>query len=196
MCVCESCWALRSGDSEFRPTGTPDAVARGLPAAGGIWAQFRIPIGLAFFMHSSVTDCVVALYPSPAGATECELHFETWNRLARDEPGARRPRARRRGADREPDGGPAEFAIVPIDRCYMLVGLVKATWEGISGGQGVEQAIEGFFDELRRCADRADRRREPVRAAAVPVAPEPEFRVLGASGRRHAAAPALDSTST
>jgi len=26
----------------------------------------------------------------------------------------------------------------------------------------------------------------------IPTAPEPEFQVLGASGRRHAAAPALD----
>ena len=26
-------------------------------------------------------SCVVALYPSPAGATESELHFETWERL-------------------------------------------------------------------------------------------------------------------
>ena len=37
-------------------------------------------------MHSSVTDCVVAMYPSPAGATESELHFETWNRLVEMNP--------------------------------------------------------------------------------------------------------------
>ncbi len=34
------------------------------------WASFNIPIGLAFFMRSSVAGGVVALYPSPAGATE------------------------------------------------------------------------------------------------------------------------------
>jgi hypothetical protein len=31
----------------------------------------------------------------------------------------------------------------------MLVGLVKASWEGISGGQAMERAIEGYFEELR-----------------------------------------------
>jgi hypothetical protein len=47
---------------------------------------------------------------------------------------------------------PPMYAIAPIDRCYMLVGLVKASWEGISGGAGVERAIEAYFDELRAAA--------------------------------------------
>jgi hypothetical protein len=47
---------------------------------------------------------------------------------------------------------PAAFAIAPIDRCYMLVGLVKASWEGISGGAGIERAIESYFEELREQA--------------------------------------------
>jgi Family of unknown function (DUF5947) len=152
VCVCESCWALRSGDSEFRPTGSRTLWLEDFELPEEIWAQFRIPIGLAFFMHSSVTDCVVALYPSPAGATESELHFETWNRLAAMNPVLR---------DLEPDAealivnrmaDPPMFAIAPIDRCYMLVGLVKASWEGISGGSGVEKAIERYFDELRAVA--------------------------------------------
>ena len=107
---------------------------------------FRIPIGLAFFMHSSVTDGVVAMYPSPAGATESELHLERgsgWWRSTR----CCAPRARRRGADRRPRLGVA--AIAPIDRCYKLVGLIKASWEGISGGAGVERAVAEFLEGLR-----------------------------------------------
>ena len=68
-----------------------------------------------------VTDCVVAMYPSPAGATESELHFETWSRLRRAEPGAARPRAGRRGADREPDGGSARVRDRP-DRPLLHAG--------------------------------------------------------------------------
>jgi len=49
---------------------------------------------------------------------------------------------------------PAQYAIAPIDLCYGLVGLVKANWEGISGGSGIERAIEGFFDELRERGSR------------------------------------------
>jgi hypothetical protein len=152
VCVCESCWALRSGEPEFRPTGNRTLWLEDFELPEEIWAQFRIPIGLAFFMYSSVTSCIVALYPSPAGATESELHFETWERLTRMNPVLR---------DLEPDAealivnrmaDPPAFAIAPIDRCYMLVGLVKASWEGISGGSGIERAIEGYFDELRTAA--------------------------------------------
>jgi hypothetical protein len=152
VCVCESCWALRSGDPEFRPTGTRTMWLDQFVLPEELWAQFRIPIGLAFFMHSTVTNCVVAMYPSPAGATESELHFETWSRLVRMNPVLR---------DLEPDAeglivnrmsDPPAYAIAPIDRCYTLVGLIKASWEGISGGAGVERAIEGYFEELRTVA--------------------------------------------
>ena len=67
VCVCESCWALRSGDPEFRPTGSRTLWLEDFELPEELWAQFRIPIGLAFFMHSTVTNCVVAMYPSPAG---------------------------------------------------------------------------------------------------------------------------------
>jgi hypothetical protein len=152
VCVCESCWALRSGDPEFRPTGMRTLWLDDFRLPEEIWAQFRIPIGLAFFMQSSVTDCVVALYPSPAGATESELHFETWSRLAEMNPilNDLEPDAEALIVNRTAD--PPAYAIAPIDRCYMLVGLVKASWEGISGGAGVERAIEAYFDELRAVA--------------------------------------------
>jgi len=152
VCVCESCWALRSGDPEFRPTGNRTLWLEDFVLPEELWAQFRIPIGLAFFMHSTVTNCVVAMYPSPAGATESELHFETWSRLVAMNPVLR---------DLEPDAealivnrtcDPPMFAIAPIDRCYMLVGLIKASWEGISGGAGPEEAIAAYFDELRTVA--------------------------------------------
>ena len=152
VCVCEGCWGLKSGDAEFRPTGHRTLWLEEFELPEELWAQFRIPIGLAFFMFSSVTNCIVALYPSPAGATESELHFETWERVVGLNPVLR---------DLEPDAEalivnrmaePAQFAIAPIDRCYMLVGLVKLAWEGISGGQGVEDAIAGYFDDLRAVA--------------------------------------------
>ena len=152
VCVCESCWALRSGEPDFRPTGTRTLWLEGFQLPEELWAQFRIPIGLAFFMHSTVTNCIVAMYPSPAGPTESELHFETWSRLVAMNPVLR---------DLEPDAealivnrisDPPAYAIAPIDRCYMLVGLIKASWEGISGGAGVEEAIARYFDELRAVA--------------------------------------------
>ncbi len=48
---------------------------------------------------------------------------------------------------------PPQYAIAPIDDCYRLVGLVKASWEGISGGSGLERAIRGYFGELHERAE-------------------------------------------
>ncbi len=44
---------------------------------------------------------------------------------------------------------PPVYVIAPIDRCYALTGAIKATWEGISGGSGVESAVTRFFEHLR-----------------------------------------------
>jgi hypothetical protein len=150
VCVCESCWALRSGDADFRPTGNRTLWLEDFELPEELWAQFRIPIGLAFFMHSSVTDCIVAMYPSPAGATESELHFETWSRLAAMNPVLESLEQDAEALIVNRISDPPAFAIAPIDRCYMLVGLTKASWEGISGGAAVEKAVDDYFDELRR----------------------------------------------
>ena len=149
VCSCETCWGLRSGDAAFRPVGNRTVWLDGFELPEDVWASFQIPIGLAFFMYSSVTECVIALYPSPAGATESELHFSTWSALTDLNPVL---------LDLEPDGealivnrmgDEPQFAIAPIDRCYMLVGLIKANWRGISGGPGPAEAVAHFFEELR-----------------------------------------------
>ena len=149
LCVCESCLALRSGDPELRPSGTRVVWLDDFELSDELWARFQIPIGLAFFLRDSAAGRVVALYPSPAGATESELDLDAW-----DELGAANPALADLEADAEAlivnrMGEPPQHAIAPIDECYRLVGLIKASWEGISGGVGPEEAIERFFDELR-----------------------------------------------
>ena len=49
---------------------------------------------------------------------------------------------------------PPVYAIAPIDRCYALTGAIKLTWEGISGGSGVGEAVARL---LRRPAARGGR---------------------------------------
>ena len=146
LCACEPCIAMRVGEDDLRPTGTRAVLVDGFDLDDELWARFQIPIGLAFFIISR--DGVSALYPSPAGVTESELYLEGWEELV-----ARNPLL----ANLEPDvealvvnrlDDPARFAIVPIDRCYELVGLIKTTWEGISGGNAVENAVTSFFAKL------------------------------------------------
>ena len=45
--------------------------------------------------------------------------------------------------------GCREYYLVPIDRCYALVGTIRRQWRGLSGGSEVWEAIGGFFARLR-----------------------------------------------
>ncbi len=100
-------------------------------------------------MRSTVTECVVAMYPSPAGATESELHFQSWDRMAELNPVLREMEPDIEGLIVNRLSDPPVYAIAPIDRCYGLTGAIKASWEGISGGTGVEHAVTRFFEDLR-----------------------------------------------
>jgi hypothetical protein len=140
---------MRAGDPGLRPTGTRSLVLDGFELDDELWAKFQIPIGLAFFFVSDVSGGIVALYPSPAGATESELYLEAWNDLVAANPVlvTLEHEVEALVVDRMSDE--PGYAIVPIDRCYELVGRIKANWTGISGGTSVEDAICGFFAELR-----------------------------------------------
>lgn len=148
VCACESCWALRSGDAEFRPTGTRVLwLSDGFALPDDLWARLRIPIGLVFFLRTQ--GGVVAFYPSPAGATESEIDAGAWAALVEANPvlDELEPEAEVLIVNRL--ATPPEAAIAPTDKGYELVGLVKASWEGISGGSAIEVAIRSFFERLR-----------------------------------------------
>jgi len=148
VCVCGTCWALRSGDAEYRPVGNRTVWLDDFALTDEQWAAFGLPIGLAFLMISTVSGGVVALYPSPAGATESELDLEAWADVC-----AANPRL-----ELEPDGealivnrlaDPPQHVIAPIDKAYGLVGVVKSSWEGISGGAAVAENVTTYLDGLR-----------------------------------------------
>jgi hypothetical protein len=100
-------------------------------------------------MESTVTSCVVAMYPSPGGATESELHFDTWTRMRELNPVLEGLESDIEGLIANRLADPPIYVIAPIDRCYALTGTVKAHWEGISGGSAVEAAVTDFFERLR-----------------------------------------------
>ena len=149
VCACEACWAMRSGEGDYRPTGNRTLWLPGLDVPDDLWASFQIPIGLAFFMESTVTACVVAMYPSPGGATESELHFDSWTRMRSLNPVLDNLEPDIEGLIANRLSDPPMYVIAPIDRCYALTGTIKAHWEGISGGPGVQDAVARFFDVLR-----------------------------------------------
>jgi hypothetical protein len=148
VCVCATCWSLRSGDAEFRPVGNRRVWLDDLRITGEQWAAFQIPIGLAFLMISSITGSVIALYPSPAGATESELDLRAWASVCEANPQLElEPDSEALVVNRLAD--PPQHMIVPIDAAYGLVGVVKTSWEGITGGAGVADAVAEYLEDLR-----------------------------------------------
>jgi len=152
VCTCETCRALFSGDGPYRPTGSRTVWLDGLDLPDELWASFRIPIGLAFFFESSSAGGVVAFYPSPAGTTECELDLGAWDTLVAANPVLEGLESDAEALIVNRLGGARQHAIVPIDECYRLVGLVRVSWEGISGGARIETAVARFFEELQEKA--------------------------------------------
>jgi hypothetical protein len=140
---------MRSGEGDYRPTGNRTLWLGELEVPDDLWASFQIPIGLAFFMESTVTSCVVAMYPSPGGATESELHFDSWSRMRALNPVLEGLEPDIEGLIVNRLADHPLYVIAPIDRCYELTGTIKAHWEGISGGSGVETAVGEFFEALR-----------------------------------------------
>jgi hypothetical protein len=172
VCACEACWALHSGDAEYRPVGTRTLWLDSFQLDDHLWAQLQIPIALAFFMRSSVTGGVVAFYPSPAGATESELSLEAWEELVRANPVLE-------GMDPDAEAlivnrlaQPPEYVIAPIDQCYALVGMIKLRWEGISGGPALRESVPAFFAALRARTNQPPRLRPPVEVS--PARPQPQ----------------------
>lgn len=152
MCACQPCAILFSGQVETKYKRVPRLV-RYLPdfqLTDAQWDALMIPISMAFFFHSTTAGKIVALYPSPAGATESLLDLQAWEEIERDN---------RILTGMLPDveallvnrvrGAAGEYFLVPIDKCYQLVGLIRANWRGLSGGAAVWGEIEKFFEELK-----------------------------------------------
>lgn len=155
-CACRACSILfhDPAASEGRYRLIPDRrlFLEGFRMTDAQWEGLRIPVDVAFFFHSAPAGRVVAFYPSPMGPTESLLKLETWQELERENPIL---------AEMEEDveallvnrvRGAREHYIVPMDRCYGLVGLIRTNWRGLGGGQEVWEEIGDFFEDLRRGA--------------------------------------------
>jgi hypothetical protein len=154
MCTCRPCYLLfTAGDAELRYRAVPDRYLSfpGVPFSPGQWDELEIPVGLAFFFVNSVLGRTVAFYPGPAGATESELPLGVWDSIVAANPvlGTLAPDVEA-WIVRMPDGrgAPAACHLVPIDRCYELVGALRLAWRGFDGGQEARELLDGFFADL------------------------------------------------
>lgn len=156
QCVCQACRLLferpAAGGDHYRLVPDRRWYVVDFDLADPVWAGLSIPVDMAFFLHSSAAERVVAYYPSPAGPTESLLELAAWEEVATANPVLagmehdveallvnRAKRAR-------------DHLLVPIDDCYSLVGLIRTQWKGLSGGDAVWAEIDDFFAGLRQRA--------------------------------------------
>jgi hypothetical protein len=150
ICACDFCalrfenvvgrWKLIPCDTLFLPD---------FRMADSDWDVLAIPIQLAFFFYCSTAKRMVALYPSPAGATESLLPLSNWDPLVSANPflGQLRPDVEALLVNRL--AKPPEYFRAPIDICFELIGLIRLHWRGLSGGEKLWGEIDRFFRKLK-----------------------------------------------
>lgn len=163
LCVCDACAVLFTGetpDAKYRRVSRQIRFLADFHLDDIMWDGLLIPINMAFFFQSTPGKRAVALYPSPAGATESLLELDAWNEIVAQnpilqtiEPDVEALLVNRigRAGDHGPTSGvtEAKHFLVPIDECYKLVGVIRANWRGLSGGKKVWDEIDNYFVDLK-----------------------------------------------
>jgi len=151
ICSCRPCYLLfthaGAGGGRFR--SVPERYVKlSEPSLRSSWESLEIPVGVAYFIYNSSLSKMVALYPSPGGATESGLSLETWNTLLESVPVLRtlEPDVEALLVCRTQDR--SEAWIAPVDACYELVGRIRRSWEGFQGGEAAWAQIDAFFNGL------------------------------------------------
>jgi hypothetical protein len=154
MCACRACSILfyeeAASEGKYRLIPDRHLFLEDFEMSDAQWESLRIPVDMAFFFYSKPAERVVAFYPSPMGPTESLLKLGAWDELEKANPVLK-------GMERDVEAllvnrarGAREHFLVPMDKCYSLVGLIRMHWRGFSGGQEVWDEIGRFFEELRR----------------------------------------------
>ncbi|MCQ9181833.1 hypothetical protein KMT30_22835 [Streptomyces sp. IBSBF 2953] len=154
VCACAACALLMeqpgAAAGRFRTVPSRYLTDPGHRLDESAWDALQIPVGVAFLFRNAALDRLVALYPSPAGATESELDAATWADVLDRSPLA---------GLLEPDvealllrrtDGRFECHLVPIDVCYELVGRMRLLWQGFDGGAEARAALDAFFADVSR----------------------------------------------
>jgi hypothetical protein len=151
VCSCKACSLLfDGGEGLYRLIPDRRLHIADLELSDLAWEELRLPVEMAFFFHHTGEGRVMAFYPSPMGPTESLLPLEAWKDLVAANPvlGTLEPDVEALLVNRA--RGAREHFIVPIDECYGLVGLIRTTWKGLTGGKEVWEQIGKFFEALDR----------------------------------------------
>jgi Family of unknown function (DUF5947) len=160
-CACQACAILFSGSDQQRYRRVPSCITLlpDLDISDDLWQSLHLPINLAFFYRSGATGKMIAVYPSPGGAVESLLPMDAWQEISARSPAVANLQSDveavviNRVKDRH------DCFLVSIDECFKLVGLIRSSWRGLSGGEEAWQAIASFFDDLHHRSGTGDAQR-------------------------------------
>jgi hypothetical protein len=172
VCSCDACALLFDNPAQLKYRRVPRRIRRlvDFQLWEAQWSDLLIPINMAFFFHSTPSERVVAMYPSPAGAVESLLPLESWTGMVAENPllATMEPDVEALLVNRlAPKNGfsEPEYYLAPIDECYKLVGLLRMNWRGLSGGSEVWEHIQRYFVELRQRSTPVEGDRDTVERA-------------------------------
>ncbi len=157
LCGCRACYLLftqrSAGRGRYRAVPDRYLTDPQRVMAPAEWDQLEIPVGLAFFLHTSRDGGgLTGFYPSPAGVTECILDLHLWEQLVADYPLLGAPEVDVEAALISRSGDGVEYFLVPIDACYELAGRMRLYWHGFDGGSEARASIDAFLAGLRQRA--------------------------------------------
>lgn len=148
ICVCRACSILfdreLSGQQRYRRI--PERRVRAPTLDPSV---LGVPVGLVFFVRQD-DGKVSARYPSPAGATCFDIDESDWRAALVASELQEEPVPEVEALLLATIKGHSEAWIVPLSDCYRLVGAIRQSWKGLSGGDGVWSAVDAMLEELRR----------------------------------------------
>lgn len=146
-CACQACVLIipTRQDSPYRaiPRGTRRVAVEGI---GGWLDRLNVPVGVAALVKRE-DGRVTINYPGPAGLVEAELSHEPWDALCAEVPAV---------ADLAPEVealvwsrlGGEQVLRVGIDAVFRLIGELRQSWQGITGGLEGPAAVQRVLSEL------------------------------------------------
>lgn len=152
VCACDPC-AVSEGNRQgtrYRRIPQDVRVLSEFQMPDALWDSLLIPVGMAFFFHSTPAGKVVVFYPGPAGATESQLDLTTWAGVTAANPVLEKMQPDVEALLVNRVGRARDYYLAPIDKCYELVGLIRVYWRGLSGGSQVWEEINAFFGRLQK----------------------------------------------
>jgi len=144
-CACTACALLFPDGTRLLRVRPRAELLADFQLSDTQWDALRLPIGLAFFLRTA--SRVTAFYPGPAGATESLVPLDAWEEIARLNALELQRDVEALLVNRV--GAAREHYLVSVDQCYGLVGILRRSWRGFSGGEEVWERIGQFFSELR-----------------------------------------------